>query len=134
MNYIHVILGLVSGAVYSILGYLKNTVREFELDPKEIAEKILNEKRELDKIEKVISLVSLVLWSRVYGEKLYFNWREFSKTVIHGLAVGFLMGILDLPLDSSISLISQIGLITTTRKATAIITNTTKKTIRFSKR
>lgn len=134
MNYIHVILGLVSGAVYSILGYLKNTVREFELDPKEIAEKILNEKRELDKIEEVISLVSLVLWSRVYGEKLYFNWREFSKTVIHGLAVGFLMGILDLPLDSSISLISQIGLITTTRKATAIITNTTKKTIRFSKR
>ncbi len=134
MNYTHVILGLIAGTIYSILGYLKNTVGSFEIDPREIAEKILDEKNEYEKVEETAYLVSLIIWSKIYGEKLYFNWGEFLKTVIHGLAIGILMGFLNLPLDSAVSLISQLGLITTTRKAVTIVNNTTKKMVKFSKR
>ncbi|MEM3398158.1 MAG: hypothetical protein QW724_00235 [Nitrososphaerota archaeon] len=56
------------------------------------------------------------------------------KTVIHGLAIGILMGFLNLPLDSAVSLVSQLGLITTTKKVVTIVRNTTKKMINSSKR
>ncbi len=74
-------------------------------------------------------MVSLIFWSELYGRELYFNWRGFSKTFINGLE--FLIGFLDISLDSAVSLISQLRLITTTRKITAIIRNTTKKNVRF---
>ncbi|MCL7402018.1 MAG: hypothetical protein LZ168_04445 [Thaumarchaeota archaeon] len=136
MDYAQVIVGLVAGMVYSILGYLKNTSGKdiIELDPKEVAEKILTERSELGKLEEAISIVSLIFWSKLYGEKLYFNWSEFSKTLIHGLAIGFLIGFLDIPLDSAVSLVSQLGLLTTTRKIAAIIRNTSIKIVRLSRR
>ncbi len=44
------------------------------------------------------------------------------------------MGFLNLPLDSAVSLVSQLGLITTTKKVVTIVRNTTKKMINSSKR
>jgi len=136
MDYIQVVVGIVAGVLYSILGYLKNASGKdiVELDPRIVVEKILTERRGLEKLEEAISIVSLILWSKLLGEKLYFNWREFSKTLIHGLAIGFLIGFLDISLDSAVSLISQLGLITTTRKITAILRNTTIKIVRLSRR
>jgi len=76
-------------------------------------------------------MVSLIFWSKLYGRELYFNWSESSKTFTNGLAIGFLIEFLDISLDSTVSLISQLRLITTTRKITAIIRNTTKKNVIF---
>lgn len=83
MNYIQVVIGFVSGVVYSILGYLKNASGKdiVELDPREVIEKVLTERRELEKLEEAISIVSLIFWSKLLGEKLYFNWRRFKINI-----------------------------------------------------
>lgn len=123
MDYVHVFAGLMAGVLYSLLGWLKNSRRfhDLKIEPREIVEKIIEEKKDLAKFEEALAVVVFLTWSRIYGEKMYFNWSEFFKTVIHGLLLGFLIGFLEIPLDTAISLTSQIGLITVTRRACSVI-------------
>ncbi len=55
MDYTQVIIGFVAGILYSILGYLKNTLGKdiIELDPSEVIEKILTERRRLGNLRKL---------------------------------------------------------------------------------
>jgi len=54
MDYAQVIVGFVAGTLYSILGYLKNTSGKdiIELDPSEVIEEILTERR-LENLKKL---------------------------------------------------------------------------------
>lgn len=133
MNYIQILVGLMAGVIYSLLGYLKNTSRigVVEVDPREVVEKILKERDDLEKLEEAVSIISLILWSKVIGEKLYFNWREFSKTVIQGLIIGLLTGLFNTPLDLASSFVTQLGAITLTRKTIAIMRNIYTKVARL---
>ena len=125
MDWVQVGLGILAGVIYSVVGWLRNKVnyRGDLPSEEEVARRIEWVKRKgLDSgvFMTLIEDLGLML-EEIRASKIYFNKREFLVTVAQGLVIGLLMGGLGLPLDLSVSLATQLGLLTLVRKIIGLI-------------
>lgn len=123
MDWVHVFVGVLAGLTYSILGWLKNRAEymEDDLDPREVAQKLIDAKEDPEKIGEIAEKVGRIMGEAVRRRRLHLDFGELLATVAQGLAVGLVMGLLGLPLDASVSLLAQVGLLTTLRKIFKVI-------------
>ena len=121
MDWIQVCLGILAGIVYSLMGWLRNRVQwDKDIPEGEIAKAILKVKDDPREASEVFEIIMSLL-RKVNEVKACFNKREFLITVAQGLVIGLFMGGLGLPLDVSISLATQLGLLTLVRKIIGMI-------------
>ena len=123
MDWIQVGLGILAGIIYSLAGWLRNRVQWSKDLPKEgeIAKAILKVKDDPKEASRIASAIWIFLIGRASEIKKCFNKREFLVTVAQGLVIGLFIGGLGLPLDVSISLATQLGLLTLVRKIIGMI-------------
>jgi len=125
MDWVQVALGLVAGVVYSVFGWLRNRMN-YRADlpsEEEVAERIAWIKQKGVDSSVFMSLIEdlSLLLEEVKASKIEFNKREFLVTVAQGLVIGLLMGGLGLPLDISVSLATQLGLLAVIRKIIGMV-------------
>ena len=123
MDWIQVGLGILAGVVYSLMGWLRNRIN-FDRDvpdEKTLAEIIMDLREREDEAKEIAEILAVELATNVWEIKGRFNKREFLITVAQGLVIGLFMGGLGLPLDVSISLATQLGLLTLVRKIIGMI-------------
>ena len=126
MNWVHVVLGVVAGVVYSVCGWLKNVREGAGALPDE--ERIVEWIRDLGYPERRAEAVRNLAKHLYENYREYvaeamskFNPREFFTTVLEGLVIGLLMGLLNLPVDVAVSIAAQTGILTLTRKLLVIL-------------
>ncbi|MDW7986483.1 MAG: hypothetical protein RMI88_04615 [Nitrososphaerota archaeon] len=134
MDWVQVFIGLLAGFSYSILGWLKNKSQcsVETIEPKKIAETLLNIRKDWEKIDEIAKTLSRTIWENIYCKKFYFDHVELLTTLIQGLVIGFFIGFIELPLDTATSLTSQIGILTMLRKTIKIIKHTVKPSTNIS--
>ena len=117
MNWVHVVLGIVAGMVYSIFGWLKNAK-----EAREVVDAVVRLEG-VRKDEAVRDLVRELYENRDAVVKFMseFNPREFVETMLQGLVIGLFMGLLNLPIDAAVSVATQTGILTLARKLAKII-------------
>ena len=123
MDWIQVGLGILAGIIYSLTGWLRNRIN-FDRDvpdEKTLAEIIMDLREREDEAKEIAEILAVELATNVWEIKGCFNKREFLITVAQGLVIGLFMGGLGLPLDVSISLATQLGLLTLVRKIIGMI-------------
>ena len=123
MDWVQVGLGVLAGIVYSLVGWLRNKLRyEDDVpDPEKVADSIIHLREEPEKAKLMAEAIVMDLLEEAWEIKAKFNLREFLVTVAQGLVIGIFMGGLGLPLDISVSLATQLGLLTLVRKIIGLI-------------
>ena len=123
MDWVQVGLGILAGVVYSLVGWLRNKLRyEDDVpDPEKVADSIIHLREEPEKAKLMAEAIVMDLLEEAWEIKAKFNLREFLTTVAQGLVIGIFMGGLGLPLDVSVSLATQLGLLTLVRKIIGLI-------------
>ena len=123
MSVVQVLLGVVAGVVYSLVGWLKN-MRAIEqdilVDERELANAIKAHKLDEKTANMLAECIFTLLWEKRYLLKAAFNREEFIITIIQGLLIGLLFGALNIPLDAATSIVAQIGVLSLLRKAIKI--------------
>jgi len=123
MDWIQVGLGILAGIIYSLAGWLRNKVqcdRDIPED-RELVERIMRIKEDPKEASRIAFEIGTFLMEKAIKAKACFNKREFLITVAQGLVIGLFMGGLGLPLDVSVSLATQLGLLTLVRKIIGMI-------------
>jgi uncharacterized membrane-anchored protein YhcB (DUF1043 family) len=118
MNWVHVVLGVVAGMVYSIFGWLKNAK-----EAREMARLIEELSREEMRDEAMRGIFKHLYENRdfIVGALADFDARRFLETVLQGLVIGLFIGLLNMPVDVAASIAMQAGILTLVRKLAKII-------------
>jgi len=118
MNWVHVVLGMVAGMVYSIFGWLKNAK-----EAREMARLVEELGREETRGEAAKGIFKYLYENRdlIMGALADFDARQFLETVLQGLVIGLFIGLLNMPVDVAASIAMQTGILTLVRKLAKII-------------
>jgi hypothetical protein len=118
MNWVHVVLGMVAGMVYSIFGWLKNAK-----EAREMAQLVEELGREETRDEAARGIFKYLYENRdlIMGVLADFDAKQFLETVLQGLVIGLFIGLLNMPVDVAASIAMQTGILTLVRKLAKII-------------
>lgn len=116
----HVLYGALAGAVYALLGYLRNRLSlQFPLTDVYLAKITAKTGRSSKDIRNAVELIVDELYNATVRQK-YFNPRLFALTVFLGALVGVVAGLTGLSFSAAAQIIFDLGVLTIVKRLAAL--------------